>query len=1148
MGMTVSDFVAVVTGDPSAREKSDLRKIVWPKHTVQELQDPTHMVYLHDQSEKGWSIRFKALGCFDNEIPATSLPEDKSTLGISPSDSRRRDDLSNNARVREKHQVNTITLAQQKELIKTLQLSESDESDDGVKKSDVSVTSPEKLSKPVSLKGDTKHQNRSPDIADTDRPLPPIVSPLLSKAKLTPACDVPKQRVCDRQTDSPSKTKSRSGTNDRGTHSKALNKRGVYSPLVVRVPEANCSFGHSQNSTEEVNTLTSLPAQCLSNQENVPSALIDTHEKTEQFVRRVLADAEAFCKPLQYLPDNFLIGANELSTEGGELEFPLRSDEKFKSGQQYFTLKRVSPLPATVSDIGRSGLSSTNVASPPLPKKEKKSSKKLNSPSSSSSHKNRKLTQQHKNPRNQKLKKNGKVSRRCPSAPFIVPSLPSHDLRPRIPAIALSSSIHHISSTTDKLASIRFILHSLRIPNSAPSKRTPRELNAVLLAPCHLKQTVSRVETENGSPLVQSTDYYLSRVLKHNDEVMERIIRRYENTTEEQQLTQASRLDTEAAACWSQLVQFVASTSSSSASTPNSLIKPFVCSCSSETQRLLHFLFNQTDFTSYPERILASTRHILVAALMSTSLADAKRRYDQALESLAKTALRMRRAESKLLRRAWVAIRCSKATGGRDLPISRIAELGEDAKRWSDLWYSALARVKAVVSDKFYQLLSEQEQDLRKKVMKDESLLRLNLLSNDEDLVLDATPFSSDNREPPLNSHRDYPTSTLSSSTERNGVADDCREHFKSDYADRAMSDEGGGDDKSNPTMCTVPRSTLERLLKVFHMTSFAHESLQSRRESELVLPTDRFAVFGSEEDKQTQRQLPVFVAPAPTSDMNPLIVFIDSVLQRHRRIVSRLSACPDAHQQQPSSVLSPKKPQPAAPPQKPTSQGKPKRSKSPKPPPPPAFEALPVRPPDLVIHKGKKHQSRRLSSQTPSDEAGDEKKTKRRGPSPPSSQPSAPIKKHRTDHEGSRNRSSRCVSVAPSRRKTDRNDGEDTDDSQKRIRLERKVHRGRSVVASSKRSPRRDSSASKTNGVEVETYSPRKNASISGYSYSPSRPNFSNERQESAGAGDTYEPTYIPSVPAPPRRTFPHEPPPKTSLQPSFYTKWLDGGSSNRR
>lgn len=160
-------------------------------------------------------------------------------------------------------------------------------------------------------------------------------------------------------------------------------------------------------------------------------------------------------------------------------------------------------------------------------------------------------------------------------------------------------------------------------------------------------------------------------------------------------------------------MKFVAATSSSSSSASVNSMRPFVCSCAPDTQRLIHSLFSQTDFTSYPEKILASTRHLLVAALMSTSELDARRRYEQALESLAKTASRMRRAESKLLRRAWVAIQRS---GGVDLPVTCVADLGGDAKRWSDLWYSALARVRAVVSDKFHQLIADKEQELRKSV------------------------------------------------------------------------------------------------------------------------------------------------------------------------------------------------------------------------------------------------------------------------------------------------------------------------------------------------------------------------------------------------------------------------------------------------
>lgn len=199
---------------------------------------------------------------------------------------------------------------------------------------------------------------------------------------------------------------------------------------------------------------------------------------------------------------------------------------------------------------------------------------------------------------------------------------------------------------------------------------------------------------------------------------------RFERSTEEEELTQAQNLSAEATQCWSQLVAYVAATSStttSSGSNTNSpqLPRPVMCSCDLETVRLVHYLFNQSDFISYPERVLASTRHLLASALMATSPDDAKRRYDQAIAGLSKTALRLRRAESKLVRRAWAVIQRGMMGGsGSNItgPVCALSQLGDDAKQWSDLWSSALNRVNSVVNEKLYQLLSEKETELRCKV------------------------------------------------------------------------------------------------------------------------------------------------------------------------------------------------------------------------------------------------------------------------------------------------------------------------------------------------------------------------------------------------------------------------------------------------
>lgn len=132
-----------------------------------------------------------------------------------------------------------------------------------------------------------------------------------------------------------------------------------------------------------------------------------------------------------------------------------------------------------------------------------------------------------------------------------------------------------------------------------------------------------------------------------------------------------------------------------------------------DARRLIHSIFCQPGFTSYPEKILAATRHILAAALISTSELNSKRCYEQALEVLAKTIARLRKAESKLLRRAWSSI---SHAGSPDIPFSCAADLCEEAKRWSELWYSALPRVRAFVLDNVYHLLRGPEEELRKAV------------------------------------------------------------------------------------------------------------------------------------------------------------------------------------------------------------------------------------------------------------------------------------------------------------------------------------------------------------------------------------------------------------------------------------------------
>ncbi|KAL5969079.1 hypothetical protein TSMEX_003201 [Taenia solium] len=1128
-----------------------------------------------DPSETDWSIRYKALGCYDRDNVAPSSERKSNAVGT-----RLPSDLSNEARLRD----DKITPAQQKELIETLQLSDSDEENNA---EDKRSSSREKLT-PVVLKPNTNAQNSASHVEGRLLNLPQLISPLPSgtvglKASASPSS-------LSRNADGPVKSKPRKRTLESAVQPENPQKPSVYSPLAVRVTEGTAGSSHNQYSTDAVSALTSLPVQRLSNQENVPS-MGKQVDSSELFVRRVLADAEAFCKPLQHLSGNLRSDCKEASEEGGlrDTSLCLSNGKGTFSSSKLFSLKIVSPLSETCVGLGRSvDESQPSPPKRPLLSKNLKTSSPLVSPTS----------EQPSNPRRKETIEEPKSAH---NSPWILPSVGRVELRSRLSILPASS--RRSSSCLDKLASLRFLLRSLRMANSDLHGAMPRKLTGVLLAPtasnptpqfaeigtgmtpkqtaisatqCDSERLVnSTAQTspptqtsvftntspshlaskrisvsvntdplrpggmENGFSDDSSADYCLKKVLGNSDAAMERAIRSFEASTEEEQLTQASNLDTEAAACWSKLVKFVAATSSSSSASGNSM-QAFVCSCAPDTQRLIHSLFSQTDFTSYPEKVLASTRHLLVAALMSTSELDARRLYEQALEGLAKTASRMRRAESKLLRRAWVAIQRS---GGVDLPITGVAELGGDAKRWSDLWYSALARVRAVVSDKFHQLVADKEQELRKSVTEDPFLKHLKLLDTEEDL-LTLCPSPS-------------PTPSRNGSTDGRPCI-----QLKPDGFNESKSD-----------MCTVPRSTLERLVKVFQITSLAGESMRSRQESELILPTDRFAVFGCEGSRQQQQshqQLPIFVAPASSTNMTPLIVYIDSVLQLHRRLLSCLAVCPEMPQYQPSiastpqskKLRSPLAPPPAPPPiAKHSTKQKSKHQKSPIPPPPPAFEDLPIRPHDPVVSKRSKHRKHRQSSQsdeTVSSEFSEvTKKRKHRDLTSPSGKvPEPPPRMHGkhkvVEDERPRKHNSRSSSAAPLRKNFDRDEGDDTDGSisQRHPHQESKRSRGRSVVP-----PIRERPGAQLNGDGgggMETYSPRKNSSISASSYSPSRPAFSNERQSGSGASNsTYEPTYIPSVPALPpasRRTLLHELPPKPSMDLDFYAKWMGRGSSSRR
>ncbi|VDM34260.1 unnamed protein product [Hydatigera taeniaeformis] len=1149
-----------------------------------------------DPSETTWSVRYKALGCYDRDnVPHSSLECRPNSIDI-----RLCSNLSNEARLRD----DKITLAQQKELIETLQLSDSDEENIV---EDRRSSSRNKLT-PVASKPNIIAQNLSSHMDMRLLNLPQLISPLPSgnsgfKASASP---IPlRQIACSRDGDNLDMSKSRKRTLESAIRLEHPPKPSVYSPLAVRVSEGTVDSSHYQYSVDTVGALTSLPAHRLGNQENVPS--VEKHVNSfELYVRRVLADAEAFCKPLQHLPGNFRNECKELSGKDDprDISLCLNNGKRALDFPRLFSLKAVSPLPETFVGLGL-----PVDESQPSPPKRLLLSEDL-------------VTEQPFNSQKQRAIEEPKSAH---NSSWILTSVGTLELRPRLFSILLGSS-RRLSSYLDKLASLRFLLRSIRTTKSDLHNVVTRNLTGVLLAPPASDQLPRFVETgtettpkhttisatqydseklvnsaaqttpqaqtsaftntspshftfkrvsvstntdplfpgamENGFSDGSSADYCLKKVIGNSDAAMERVIRSaicfpttlllicflsvekfltfsFEASTEEEQLTQASNLDTEAATCWSKLVKFVAATSSSSSSSGSGCsMRPFVCSCAPEAQRLIHSLFSQTDFTSYPEKILASTRHLLVAALMSTSELDARRRYEQALESLAKTASRMRRAESKLLRRAWVAIQRS---GGVDPPITGVAELGGDAKRWSDLWYSALARVRAVVSDKFHQLIADKERELRKSIAEDPFLKHLKVLNTEEDFL---TVCSS-------------PSPTPS----RNGSID-CRSCILSNP---------DGFNESRSDMCTVPRLTLERLVKIFQITSLAGESMRSRQESELILPTDRFAVFGCEGTRQQQPhyQLPIFVASASSTNMTPLIVYIDSVLQLHRRLLSCLAVCPEMPQYQPSvdstpkikKLRSPLAPPPAPPPiSKHSTKQKIKHQKSPVPPPPP-FEDLPIRPHGLAASKRSRHRKHRQSSQsdeTVSSELSEVTKKRKRkhrelaSPSGKTSVPSRMRGKYKVEDKQSRNHNSRCSSVAPLRKNFDRDEGDATDDSilQRHPHQDHKRTRGRSVVP-----PLRERPGIHINGDgggSMETYSPRKNSLINASSYSPSRPAFSNERQSGGGAiNSTYEPTYIPSVPAPSsasRRTLLQELPPKPHMDPDFYAKWMGRGSSSRR
>uniref|UniRef100_A0A0V0JAT8 Uncharacterized protein n=1 Tax=Schistocephalus solidus TaxID=70667 RepID=A0A0V0JAT8_SCHSO len=405
----------------------------------------------------------------------------------------------------------------------------------------------------------------------------------------------------------------------------------------------------------------------------------------------------------------------------------------------------------------------------------------------------------------------------------------------------------------------------------------------------------------------------LHRVLKHNQESVEATRRSFLESTAAKQLSEAEQLEDEATQCWNNLVDFVNATStgnktrtySSSAAADKDLTKQFVCRCGNGTKTLLHYLFRLRDFTVYPEKMLSSARHFIAAAhlLEKTSVAEQKNSsaasncsatmdganavstvtgiYNQVVECLRTTANRLRRAEAKLLRRARTAA-ARIATELPNLPpapgLSSPSQAGVSnlgAPEWSSLWYSALPRIASVIRYKEYQMHLQRTNSLREKIEADELLRGMNL---DDDFLADS-PSNSPLR---VTSTKDFKS-------------------FNHDSAENSL--------------CTLPITTVQHLLKFYRVATLAHEAVTSRTESETYLATDRYSTFNCALDSTSPAANsspalfsnptpPVFVAP--TADISSLLAYIDGVLCQSRDLVAQLSHCPEALAQSAAATTAP--------------------------------------------------------------------------------------------------------------------------------------------------------------------------------------------------------------------------------------------------
>ncbi|VUZ47080.1 unnamed protein product [Hymenolepis diminuta] len=1173
MGIPPIDVLAVLSGRVS-QSNAELLARVWPRHTIEEMRDPAHIARQRSTSDTDWLVRYKALGRKSPETVVTSPLENNSiTL------ENRNVDSNETQALRE-----TITPAQERELMETLQLSASEEELDD----ELSAPPPKpKLptldakSQDVIRSAHLMFEGLSSILQRRISPLPPSL--LLSKQSSKPDSSVQNSRTRTAGCSVDSKSQKHFRESVVGGTEKA-SKPSVYSPLAIRVTEVSSVSSQEQPSTDAVSTFSSLPVQRLSNRENVPSSVEKPSNQTRDLVRKVLADADEFCKPFRFM-ERLRAG----TAENGII--PLSNDAS------NFTLKRVSPLPNYSFD---SKQPTHTEPIPPPTKKRRRSSKDVRSETSAKNEKFPVVESVPEKPKNVE-------SRLGLESLWVIPMMIHKDLGQRIHSIIpTQSSSVATSADIDKLYSIQFLLRGLRVPINTTDLPPDgqRSLTASVIVPdkprtlrrfveCGTVTTPKRITAsstqydpqrlinsttqtvppfvasvftnttpcvrnsiaintdpvlmENGFSNNSSFDCHLKKLLRCNYAEIDRTIQELRQTTTNYHVDQATLLDRESAACWSALVKYVAATSGSSSVTGTPL-RPFVCSCTPESRRLAHSLFCQSDFISYPEKTIAAARHVFSAAFLSDSTDDQKRiqKYENALEVLGKITTRLKRAEGKLLRRAWNNM---DHPGSPEMPYSSASDLCEEAKRWCDLWYSALPRVRAFALENVHNLQKKVEEELRTKILNDPHLKQLNLVSKND--VLACIPSPS----PPL----------------RNGSID-------------GLSSDG------KPEMCTVPFSTLKQLVKAFHISSNASESLKNQRESDKILPIDRFASSPSSSVSAAgdQKQLPYYLSTSSVNVLASMIVYIDQVLQEHRLLVECLSNCPEiAHYQvsintTPLSKKSINSPLPATINTQSTSKrkrdGVGKQIKSPLPPPPlaPAFDPPPERQfHDPIKHRAK-HRRRNRHNSSQSDETTEssefasvlitkpalkKKKKHRRSPSPvisprvvqnpapphPPVQPSLPRfhKKHRPVEDDippqRKHHSSRSSSVAPSRRHFEHTGGDDSDDSlnQRRLHKERKRERGRSVAPSHREKSTTPVNTNGDGGRVVETYSPRKNP----YLYSPSRPAFS-------GSGNsrstTYEPTYIPSVPTSPpkqpsgRRTLLQELPGKPSGAP-FYDKWMN-------